>query len=227
MDNINDKTSFVPHEQVVKSGSSFGNFFFKLSIFTFIASLVFAVFAYFMRVQTISSYAAYQTSFNKAKERLNSGLPIETVTEFNSRLDVASMLLSEHKSLTPVFNLLEKITLTNVQFTSFSYKEVGNSGKNVVTLQGRAPNYKTVAEQSEQFSQNQEAKRYFTGLVFTNLDFGPKEKRNDVNFEVTFSVEPELLEYSRTVADTGTNNTDTNSATNIENTFNRRVIQTQ
>jgi hypothetical protein len=92
--------------------------------------------------------------------------------------------------------LIEKITLKDVQFTSFTYNDVDNGKKNSVQLIGRAPNYKAIAEQSEQFSNDEEARRYITDVVFSNLSVDPKN--NDfVNFEVRFQVDPEFLVYNR------------------------------
>lgn len=195
------QSSFVPHEENKKPTNRLSSFVFVFSVIIFVIACVLAAFGFVVKKRSEAVYVNYQESFRNAEERLKTGLPISVVTELNTRLGVAEKLLTLHKSFTPFFDLLEKVTLKNVQFTSFSYTEKLNNEVNVVKLTGYAPDYKTVAEQSEQFSQDAEAKRYFSNLVFTNLDFNTKEKRAGVNFEVTFNIEPELLDYNRSLAD--------------------------
>ncbi len=87
-----------------------------------------------------------------------------------------------------------------MQFTSFSYSD--GSPKNSIKLTGRAPDYKTIAEESEQFSNDPDARRYFTDIVFSNLTLDKSDKDNAglINFDVTMHVDPELLLYSRQIA---------------------------
>jgi hypothetical protein len=201
MDSFNTyQSSFATHEEKKKPSNRLSSFIFLFSLVIFITACVLAAFSFGIKKRTEIVYTNYQNSFRSAEERLKTGLPISNVTELNTRLGVAQKLLATHKSFVLFFDLLERVTLTNVQFTSFSYSEKLNNQKNVVQLTGYAPDYKSVAEQSEQFSQDKETKRYFSNLVFTNLDFNSKEKKPGVNFEVTFNIEPELLDYNRSIA---------------------------
>ncbi len=190
--------TFVPHESSKKRSSSFGSVLFVLSIGVFVVVLAISGFSYILRKSITSQIASYQESLIKAKERFNQGVPVHTIDEFDKRLRAGRDILAKHKSFTGLLGLVERITLKNVQFTSFSYMESDSNRKNVVRLVGRAPDYKTIAEQSEQFSLDEEARRYITEVVFSNLELD-KKGTGLITFEVSMVVDPEFLLYSRYV----------------------------
>lgn len=190
-----ENTTFVPHETKSTSKAA-GNFLLFFSIAIFVGALVFAGGAYFLRVRADAQIASYQASLDRANERFSEGVPIRSIEEFDIRLRAARDILAKHKSFTGLLGLIERITLKNIQFTSFSYTEIENNKKNVVRLVGRAPSYKAIAEQSEQFSLDEEARRYVTDVVFSNLSIDTKDT-GLITFEVMFTVDPEFLAYSR------------------------------
>lgn len=183
--------SFIPHE-INSSKNHFKNIGIIFSIFIFIASGVIAGGSYLLRKKEEVKTATYEDVLSRSRARFSTGLPIYTLQEFDSRLRTAKDLLSGHKSLTGLFKLIERITLKNVQFTSMSYSALDG----VVILKGRAPDYATIAEQNEQFSIDSDARRYVTGVLFSNLSVDTKGQRM-VNFEVSFKIDPEFLLYNR------------------------------
>ncbi len=198
--------TFIPHESKRRTSTTFGSVMFVLSIGVFVVVLGVAGFTYFLRTSLDSQIGSYQDSLNKAKERFNQGLSVRTIEEFDKRLRASRDILSKHKSFTGLLNLVERITLQNVQFTSFSYMEADSTRKNIVRLVGRAPDYKTIAEQSEQFSLDEEARRYISDVVFSNLNLDTKDT-GLITFEISMTVDPEFLLYSRYVnpVNTGSN----------------------
>lgn len=183
--------SFIPHETSFPK-NRFTNIGIIFCIILFIASGAIAGFSYLLRKKEEVKTVSYEDVLSRSRERFSTGLPIYTLQEFDSRLRTAKDLLSGHKSLTGLFKLIERITLKNVQFTSMSYS--ANDG--VVILKGRAPDYATVAEQNEQFSIDSDARRYVTGVLFSNLSVDTKGQRM-VNFEISFKIDPEFLLYNR------------------------------
>ncbi len=188
--------TFIPHEEDTNSSTPFGNVLFIISIIILILSIALGAGAYLFRKNQESQTKKQEEALTRSKERFSTGIPIRTLQQFDLRLRTSKELLSKHKSFTGLFNLIERITLKDVQFTSFSYNETDNLKKNVVKLSGRAPDYKTIAEQSEQFSNDEEAKRYITDVIFSNLSVDIKDT-GLVTFEVTFQVDPEFLLYNR------------------------------
>ncbi len=191
------KSTLIPHESHAPK-KRIGNFFFFFSVGVLILSGVVSGGAYFLRKNAEAKVVSYKEALDRSNERFAEGLPIRSIEEFDLRLRSARDILSKHKSFSGIFSLLERVTLKDVQFVSFSYTEVENTKKNVVRLIGLAPNYKTIAEQSEQFSLDEEARRYITDVVFSNLSVDTKDT-GLISFEVMFTVDPEFLAYSRYV----------------------------
>lgn len=192
-----DSNTFIPHENKVKTNVQFGGALLVLALIVFLVAVVVAGMAFILRRNSTVQLLNYQKSLDMSRGRFSEGLPIRNIEEFDKRLKASRDLLSRHKSFSGLFGLIEQITLKNVQFVSFSYSEVDNTRKNVVRLTGRAPDYKTIAEESEQFSLNADARRYITDVVFSNLSVD--QKTNLISFEVMFTVDPEFLLYQRYV----------------------------
>lgn len=195
---MNTQTNtFIPHDNTKKTGSNrLGNFLLFFTIIIFIVAIIFAFLSYVLRQKEEKQIATYEEALNNSQQRFASGLSINTFKQLDTRLSASRELLGKHKSFKGLFSLVEQLTLEQVQFTSLSYSSIDNTQSNLVKLIGKAPDYKTIAEQSEQFSKNEEAKRYITNVVFSNLSLA-KEGRNDIVFEVSFQVDPEFLSYNR------------------------------
>lgn len=194
MDTSDNK--FIPHDGSGHKSTRLENVGVILSIIIFIVAIVLAGVSYLLRKNEEKSSISYEQSLNESKKRFATGLPIHTFQEFDARLNAAKEILSKHKTFTAIFPLIERITLTNVQFTSFSYNEADSTKNNSIRLVGHAPDYKTVAEQSEQFSRDEEARRYVSNVIFSNLSVNTKDS-GGINFEISFEVDKELFSYNR------------------------------
>jgi len=194
---MENKETFIPHENDIRTPSKGGSILFFVSLVLFLASLGIGGFSYIKRISIEKKVSSYGETLSKSKERFNTGVPVRTIEQFDIRLRSAESLVAKHKSFAQLFSLIERITLKDVQFTSFSYNEINNTRRNVVRLIGRASDYKTIAEESEQFSLDEEAKRYITDVVFSNLDLEDSKNSSLIKFEIEFTVDPELLLYSR------------------------------
>ncbi len=192
-----DNNTFIPHENKVKANTQFGGALLVLALIVFLVAVVVGGMAFILRRNSLAQLVTYQKSLDMSRSRFSEGLPIRSIEEFDKRLKASKDLLNRHKSFEGLFSLIEQITLKNVQFVSFSYSEMDSTRRNVVRLTGRAPDYKTIAEESEQFSLNADARRYITDVVFSNLSVDPKT--NLISFEIMFTVDPEFLLYRRYV----------------------------
>ncbi len=194
-----DNNTFIPHENKAKVQAQFGGALLVLTLIVFVVAVVIAGMSFVLRKNSETQLVTYKNSLDASRNRFSEGLSIRTIEEFDKRLKASRDLLGRHKSFDGLFGLIEKITLKNVQFVSFSYLEMDNTRKNVVRLTGRAPDYKTIAEESEQFSLDSDARRYITDVVFSNLSVD--QKTGLISFEVMFTVDPEFLLYRRYVTD--------------------------
>jgi hypothetical protein len=208
--NIN---TFIPHESKSKATNArFGSVLFVVSIGFLLVAGVAGVMSYLARTASGAQLKSYQDSLERSRQAFNTGLPIRSIEEFDKRLRASRDIMSKHKSFEGLFSLVERITLTNVQITSLSYTENDNTKKNVVRVVARAPDYKTIAEMNEQFSIDEEARRYITDVVFSNLSVDTKGS-NLISFEIMFTVDPEFLMYSKYIEPT-TGGEDSNDVVN-------------
>lgn len=94
---------------------------------------------------------------------------INELIDLDNRLKAARSLLSQHLSVSAFFELLQSLTVQNVQFTDFSYEILPLDGDVAVFMKGKARNYTTLVLQSDILSTNKSVKR----SVFSNLDLDP------------------------------------------------------
>ena len=89
-----------------------------------------------------------------------------------------------------MFALLGEITIPSIQYTSFEQQT--NDKGFLVSIEGLARDYKSIALQSEVF--NSEKGRSFENVLFSNLT---KDKNNNIGFSLKFNVDPNLLSYEK------------------------------
>ena len=109
----------------------------------------------------------------------------------DKRLQAASIILSKHIVVTPIFNELEQMTMKSVRFTKFSY-DIGTEADPAITVQmsGVAIGYRSVALQSDLFSQD----KNFIDPIFSNLTL---DSTGNVDFDLQFSVDPSFVNYKQ------------------------------
>jgi hypothetical protein len=189
--------TFIPHDAKNKTTDTrFGSVLLVVSIGFLMVAVVVGIMSYLARTASNAQLLSQQESLERSRQAFNTGLPIRSIEELDKRLRAAKDIIAKHKSFIGFFELVERITLSKVQITSLSYVESDNTKKNFVRIVARAPDYKTIAEMNEQFSIDEESRRYITDVIFSNLSVDTKGN-NLISFEMTFTVDPEFLLYSR------------------------------
>jgi hypothetical protein len=103
----------------------------------------------------------------------------------DTKMKLASSVLSNHITLTPLFDLLGANTLKTIRFNKFS------SDNGIVKLSGMASSYEDVAVESNIVNKIAGIKDpSFSGL---NLD-----DKGNVVFQLSFSIDPSHLRYNST-----------------------------
>ncbi|MCK5059625.1 MAG: hypothetical protein KAR00_00550 [Candidatus Pacebacteria bacterium] len=162
------QTSFIPKKPIIPSGKAEHNvhptnFFSLLTSVLLVITLLAAagVFAYqgylSNRIKTLDTQLA------QMEETFESEL-ITELSHIDSRLKSAKSILENHLSTVSLFELLEAITLQDVQFTNFDYT-LGSNGI-TVEMSGKARNYSTLVLQSDEFVNSKDVR----SIVFSNLD---------------------------------------------------------
>jgi len=190
------QTSFIPKKPLTQEVSSSPRG--KVSILNFVSTV------FFIGTIVVSGFVYFYVSgLNTKLSNLKSNLEqekqafdydtIETLQQLSKRIMGAKEILSNHLALSPIFDLIEEITLKTVQYTKFDYTQDINDGSIEVKLSGIAPGYKSIGLQEEEFTKN----RYIKNPVFTNLILGEK---GEVSFDVEFTVDKTYLAYGNTIS---------------------------
>lgn len=129
---------------------------------------------------------AYAQSYYKIiKEIKDREGDVKDVLKFKHKLDLSNFLLQRHVYFTNFFNFLEKDTLSNVYFSSFSGDVNGN-----YRLSATTNNFDAINAQTQKFSGNP----YVRGA---SVEAGSisKDKTGNVTvaFELTLSLDPKIF----------------------------------
>lgn len=192
------QTSFIPKKPLTQEVNSKAptrvsllNF---ISTVFFIGTLVVSGFLYFYISSLNTKIANLKANLEQEKQSFDYET-IETMQVLSKRIQGAKEILSNHIAVSPLFSLIENITLKTVQYTKFDYSTEDINGGNIkVSLSGVAPGYKSIGLQEEEFTKS----RYIKNPVFKNLTLGD---RGQVSFDVEFFVDKSYLNYSNNVTE--------------------------
>lgn len=184
------QTSFIPKqplvEKKIKGVSASAGIFSIIGWFIFLiviaASL--GVFAYEQYItKSIESKGTELSNRIKSFDTAT----VDHFVKLNSRLKAAATILSNHLAVSTLFDLISKSTVQSVQFTDmkYSYEDVGKLN---LSLSGKAPDFASVALQSDTFS----SQTYLKNQVFSNLGL---DQDGGVLFKFTASVDQASLQY--------------------------------
>lgn len=223
------QTSFIPKKPVlagtqasVKGTTSITT---VVSVFIFVVMLVSAGGLYF--------YYNYYLLKNKESLSLNlaqirDSFDKDTITEletYDKRTIASTEILGSHIVLSPLFELINELTLPSIQYTNFSHNTLNNTFS--VKMSGIARDYKSIALEADVF--NTDKGRMFKDVIFSNLT---ENKNNYVTFDLEFNVDPLLLSYTNNIANgnianaptipvpTPTQNVVLDTTTPLDNTLN-------
>jgi hypothetical protein len=188
--------TFIPKKtasaEAASASHSKRSVFFYASMGIFVVSLLAAlgVFAYqkvlAARVQKmnddlVAARAAFEPEF------------IKELQQMDMRIETARLLLARHTSISSVFTLLEKETLSTVRFTKFSIVEPTSKDEFKIELDGEAASFNAVSLQSDVFSKE----TAFQKPVFSDFDI---DKTGIVHFKFSANIAPEFAKYRTHIA---------------------------
>jgi hypothetical protein len=190
----NFQTSFIPKkpivEEVVTSPKKSMSF---LTIFTIILFLTMALTfggLYFYQTVLAKNIVDMQASLEKANKRFEV-TTIQELQTLDKRLIASGKILSKHLTISPVFKVLQDVTMKSVRYTEFSY-DISDKGKILIKMTGEAEGYRSIALQADLLSSRKE----LIDPVFSNLTL---QEKGNVVFDLEFSVDPSLVNYKQTL----------------------------
>lgn len=189
------QTSFIPKKPIITNARTTRP---PTSIFTVLSFLLLVI----MGVSSLGLFL-YKNYLIKQKEVLSASLSTvrdsfekDTINElelYDKRVSAAKQILGSHIVFSPMFALIGNLTLPTIQYTKFDQKT--DTDGFTVKMSGVSQDYKSIALQADVF--NTAKGRSFKNVVFSNLT---KDKNNNVTFDISFNVDPDLLSYEKNMA---------------------------
>jgi hypothetical protein len=191
----NFQTSFIPKKPIVQERASSSrpiNIFMIGAILILIIVLLGTGALYFYQISLNKQIASMQASLTAAKDSFEP-TKISELQLLDKRLRASTEILSNHITITPVFNELQNITMQTVRYTKFDYELGATSGANInIKMSGIATGYRSVALQSDLFNQD----KNLINPVFSNLTV---DNNGNVLFDLDFSVAPSFVNYQKSL----------------------------
>jgi hypothetical protein len=185
------QTSFIPKKLVTSNSSEKEpkSFFSIIAIFLFIISILLSGGLFLYKIYLTKQQGSLSTSLTLTRDSFEKDT-IDELELFDRRTKSAKQILSSHIVLSPMFALLGEITIPSIQYTKFEQQT--NEDGFLVNIEGVARDYRSIALQSDMF--NSVKGRSFKNVLFSNL---VKDKNNNINFNLKFNIEPDLLSYEK------------------------------
>ncbi len=189
----NFQTSFMPKKPIVEERATASRpvgFLTTISLFILFTVLIASAGLYFYKGVLVKNVSKMESDLNLAKNRFEP-TKITELQLLDKRLRSSNEILSKHIAITPVFEALQELTMKTVRYTKFSY-ELGDekNSKVLIKMSGQAIGYRSVALQSDLFTQN----KNLIDPVFSNLTL---DEKGNVLFELEFSVDPSFVDYKQ------------------------------
>lgn len=177
-------TSFIPKARVPTSSRKSYNWTSMLFVFSFILFLL-TVFlsggVFFYNKYLTENIQKKKEYLNKSKEAFEPKL-INEIKKLDTRIKVAEKILNSHTTPLLIFRELEANTLSSVSFNSFSYENT-NDGNHIVSMNGSARKFNSLALQSELFGKMD----IFKNPIFSGLGLGSK---GNISFKFNSEIDP-------------------------------------
>jgi hypothetical protein len=185
------QTSFIPKKAVIEAPkrkvSGGGGGLLNLIVFVlFLASILSAGGAYLYRSSIQSDIETYRNSLMNARAAFEPSL-IEELRILDKRLNAATAILNQHVVVSPIFELLQDITLPTVRYSDFSY-QINDDNTVAVSMKGEARGYNFIALQADLFNMN----KFVKNPIFSDLVL---DQRGNIDFSLTFYVDKTLVNY--------------------------------
>lgn len=184
------QTSFIPKKTVIESPKrikSGGGVVNLIAFIVFLASLIAAGGAYFYRESVKTDIEEFKRSLAVAKNQFEPSL-ITELQILDKRLNAATTILEKHIAVSPIFVLLEEVTLPTVRYSDFSYEVDTTTNLVNVTMKGEAKGYNFIALQADLFDDN----KFIKNPIFSDFVL---DQTGNIDFNLTFSVDKSLVSY--------------------------------
>lgn len=191
----NFQTSFIPKKPILDEhviSSRPVSIFLIISLFILFAVLLGTGGLYFYKGVVSKNIVSMENTLTLAQNRFEPSKIIE-LQVLDKRLRAASEILSKHIVTTPIFKVLEQVTMKTVRYTKFNYELTTEKNINImvnIKMSGIAVGYRSIALQSDLFTKN----KNLIDPIFSNLTL---DNNGNVVFDLEFSVDPSFVNYKQ------------------------------
>jgi hypothetical protein len=216
------QTSFIPKKQVASVGGLTGNSmgsgpaqqkakanltsaYMAVAVILFVVSIGAVGGAYFWKSYLKTANETYKSDLAKMEEKFDIKL-IEKLKAKNIQIDTGKRLVNNHVALSSVFEIIQKMTVSDVRFNSMDIKGTPeNTSKYTMSLKGVGRNLATVAFQAQVFSDL--ASFGLDKLVKNPMISSPAlEPSGAVSFGISADIERGIVSYKNLVSGNNTGN---------------------
>jgi hypothetical protein len=180
-------TSFIPKTRL--AGPTYRSkgvgLWFLISFFLFLISLGLSGGAYLYKQSLQKSVDEDIASLELAKKSLEPSL-INQLNRFAFSINAAKILFSQHNTSAEIFKIISGFTLKDVRFLNFDFKIAG--GNPVVSMNGEANSYTSVALQAKLFEQSDAVSQ----VIFSKFKL---KEGGKVDFSVEITLSPLSFVY--------------------------------
>lgn len=152
----------------------------------FVISLLAAAGSYFYKNYLTKQSEELKASVARVEKNFEPTL-LNELSRVDKRLTVSDQLLRSHRAISPFFDFLETSTLPTIRYSKIdaSFEEDGTPK---IILSGEADSYRSIAQQSRMWSQNQ----YIKNHIFSNFVLTSKGR---IAYDLVFYVAPDVFLY--------------------------------
>lgn len=184
------QTSFIPKQPLVETGArkiqATKSIFSVIGWFIFLVAILGSVGVFVYEKYLTNSINAKNAELSEKVKSFDIG-SVDHFVKLDSRFQAAAAILDNHLAVSTLLKLIADDTVISVQFSDFKYS-YDDGGKLTLNLSGKAPNFASVALQSDAFS----SQSYLKNQVFSNLGL---DQDGWVLFKFAASVDQSALKY--------------------------------
>lgn len=189
------QTSFIPKKtaapKAVRTSSHVG-LFNTIAFVILLVSVVLAGGSYLYRDSLSQKVDEMKNSLTLARNIFEPQL-LEDLRRLDRRLQAATTILGSHLAVSPIFEVLQDITLPGVRYIEFTY-EIDTVNQNIVHvfMTGEALSYDVITLQADLFSKN----RFIRNPIFSNFALN---REGRIDFDLSFDVSRSLVDFEQEV----------------------------
>lgn len=211
------QTSFIPKKQVASVGgltgnsmgsgpmqqrakSSLASAYMALAIIVFVISVGAVGGAYFFKSYLKTANETYKIDLAKMEEKFDINL-IQKLKAKNAQIDSAKGLVNRHVAVSQVFDLIQRMTISDVRFSTMDLKgSPETTGSYKLALKGLGKNLPAVAFQASVFSDlaTYGLDKFVTNPMITSQSF---DTVGAVSFDFSADISREAISYKKSVSE--------------------------